>query len=145
MTHTPGAERIYSKAFADRGINGIVKWDVLPVRDGERLRLVFESTNAAMRQGVWLKCDRGIEIDGECHASVSLWCDTAPEKVAFICHSSDGKLSVYNIWEDHGRRSSQSHTSGMRVDDLPNGRRYGCNDIGFETAFDKIVFRIERE
>ena len=141
----PGSERIYSKAFTQRGIGDIVKWDVLPVQDGERLRLVFESTNATMRQGVFLKCDRGIEIDGACHASVSLWADTAPGTVAFTCRSFDAKLSVYNIWEDRGRRSSQAHSSGMRVEEIAGGRRYRCNDIGFETAFDKIVFRIERE
>ena len=127
------------------GIDGIVKWDVLSVQDGERLRLVLESTNATMRQGVFLKCDRGVEIEGACHASVSLWADTAPGTVVFICRSSDTKLSVYNIWEDGGRRSSQAHSSGMRVEELPSGRRYRCNDIGFETAFDRIVFRIERE
>jgi hypothetical protein len=142
---TPGAQRIISKAFAQRGIDGIVKWEVLEVRDGERLRLVFESTNATTRQGVWLKCDRGIEIEGTRHASVDLWSDTAPKMVAFVCHAADGKLSVYNIWEDGGRRSSQGHTSGMRVEELANGRRYGCNDVGFDTAFDRIVFRIERE
>src|SRR5258708_945761 len=100
MTQVPGAQRIYSKAFAQRGIDGIVKWDVLPVRDAEQLWLVFESTNATMRQGVWLKCERGIEIEGARHASVTLWSDTAPGRVAFICRSSDGKLSIYNIWED---------------------------------------------
>jgi hypothetical protein len=140
-----GSERIYSKAFAQRGIDGIVKWDVLEVGDGERLRLSFESANAPRRQGVWLKCDGGIEVEGTRHASVDLWSDTAPKMVAFVCHSADGKLSVYNIWENGGRRSSQGHTSGMRVEELPNGRRYSCNDIGFDTAFDRIVFRIERE
>jgi hypothetical protein len=115
------------------------------VRDGERLRLTFESTNASARQGVWLKCDGGIEIEGLRHASVDLWSDTAPKTVTFVRHASDGKLSVYNIWEDGGRRSSQGHTSRMRVEELANGRRYGCNDIGFDTAFDRIVFRIESD
>jgi hypothetical protein len=32
----------------------------------------------------------------------------------------------------------------MRVTELPTGWRFGCNDIGFETAFDKLIFRIER-
>jgi hypothetical protein len=32
----------------------------------------------------------------------------------------------------------------MLVDELPSGRRYRCNDFGFDTAFDKLVFRVER-
>jgi hypothetical protein len=32
----------------------------------------------------------------------------------------------------------------MRVEELERARRYRCNDIGFDTAFDKLVFRIER-
>jgi hypothetical protein len=139
---TPGAQRIYSKAFAQRGIEGIVKWDVVPVADGEPLRLTFEATNASTRQGVWLKCDRGIEIDGNVHASIDLWSDTAGT-VTFVCRTGDGKLSVYNIWDDGGRKS-QAYTSGMRVEEIAGGLRYSCNDVGFETAFDRLVFRIDR-
>jgi hypothetical protein len=31
----------------------------------------------------------------------------------------------------------------MLVEEIPNGKRFRCNDIGFATNFDKIVFRIE--
>ena len=77
--------------------------------------------------------------------SVTLWIDSAPPEVICQCTTADGLLSIYNIW-DSGRgygTESQRSSSGMLVEDLPNGRRYRCNDIGFETNFDKIVFRIE--
>jgi len=135
---------IISKAFAERGIDGIVKWDVLPVAGGERMRLVFEAVNSPWRQGVWLKCDRGIEIEGQHAPSVNLWRDSAPRVVTFTCHAGDGLLDVYNIWDAGQGRQSQAYTSGMRVEDLPRGRRYSCNDIGFDAAFDRLVFRLER-
>ena len=144
MTEPATLGRILSKAFTERGIAGIVKWDVLPVTDGERLRVIFESVQSPWRQGVWLKCDRGVEIDGTLHASVNLWFDTAPAVVSCTCLSGDGKLNVYNIWDAGEGRQSQAFSSGMRVEELERARRYRCNDIGFDTGFDKLVFRIER-
>jgi hypothetical protein len=32
----------------------------------------------------------------------------------------------------------------MLVEELPNGRRYCCNDIGFDTDFSKLIFRLEK-
>jgi hypothetical protein len=136
--------RILSKAFAARGIAGIVKSDALPVTDGERLRVVFEKVRSPWRQGVWLKCDRGLRIDGTHHVSVNLWSDTAPAIVICTCLTGDGRLNVYNIWDAGEGRQSQAFTSGMRIEELDRGRRYCCNDIGFETDFDKLTFRIER-
>lgn len=136
--------RILSKAFAEHGVDGIVKWEVVAVADGETVRITFEATNSPWRQGVWLKCDGGLEIDGVHHASVDLWSDTAPASVVCTCRAGDGKLHVYNIWDAGQGRQSQAFTSGMRVEQLDNGWRYGCNDIGIDTGFDKLVFRIER-
>ena len=82
--------------------------------------------------------------DDQFAPSMDLWVDTAPPEVVAHCMTADGNLSVYNIW-DSGRgrgRESQAHSSGMLVEDLPDGRRYRCNDIGFDTNFDKLVFRI---
>jgi len=138
------AGRILSKAFAERGVAGIVKWEVLPVADGEKLCVFFEATNSPWRQGIWMRCDRGIEINGETYPSVNLWSHTAPVPTAFTCRTGEGKLHLYNTWDDGNGRRSQSHTSGMRVEELADGWRYRCNDIGFDAAFDKLVFRIQR-
>jgi hypothetical protein len=138
------AGRVFSKAFTERGVEGIVKWELVTVADGERVRIVFEAVASPWRQGVWLKCDRGIEIDGANYPSVTLWSDNSPAEIICTCHTSDGKLHLYNIWDEGQGSRSQSHTSGMRVEALENGWRYGCNDIGFDAAFDKLVFRLER-
>jgi hypothetical protein len=107
------------------------------------LTLTFESKDSPWRQGVWLKTDAFLVVNQQQCPSVQLWQDAAPNEVLIECHTQNGWLHVYNIW-DRGRGSeSQSWTSGMLVEDLLNGRRYRCNDIGFETDFTELVFRIE--
>jgi len=137
-----GTKRLYNSAFKNR--DNVIKWDIFPVRDGERLKLIFETKNSEWRQGVWLMCDQGITISGRYAKSIFLWYDTSPKEVEFICHTKNGLLSVYNIWDRGFGPNSLGYSSGMLVEELPNGRRYRCNDIGFETNFDKLVFRIER-
>ena len=140
-----GQHRLYNKEYAARGIRDVIWWDVFPVVDGEVITVTFEAVNSERRQGVWLRTDRGLEINGQHCGSADLWYDTAPREVLCTCHTSDGHLSIYNITTlANGHRISQAASSGMLVEELPCGRRYRCNDIGFDTAFDKLVFRVER-
>ena len=67
----------------------------------------------------------------------------APSTVHIRVVEGDGKLRHYSLW-DSGRgisdHESQSATSGMVVDTTADGaRRYRCNDIGYDPAFDKLV------
>jgi hypothetical protein len=146
-TKTPVVqERIYNTAFKSKGRDDVVKWDVVKIKNEERVKIIFESVSSKWRQGVWLKTDKGIVVNGIHCVSVDLWVDTAPNEVECECFTKDGFLSLYNIW-DSGRgykRESLAFSSGMLIDELPNGRRYHCNDIGFETEFDKLVFRLEK-
>jgi hypothetical protein len=137
-----GRKRLYNHAF--KGRDDIVLWDILPVRNGERLKLIFESKNSAWEQGVRLATDLGITGDDWAGKGVRLWYDHSPREIVFTCHTEGGFLSIYNTWDRGRGPESQKHSSGMLVEDLPHGRRYRCNDIGFDTEFDKLVFRIER-
>ena len=124
----------------------MVKWDVLHIQNGQHIRVVFESISSEWRQGVWLKCDKGIIINSIHHDSLDLWFDTSPKEIECECITEDGLLHIYNIW-DSGRgyrRESQALSSGMLVEEVQNGWRYCCNDLGFQTNFDKLVFRIEK-
>jgi len=134
----------YNDAFAERGRPDVVLIDVFPVTDNEVLKLVFESVNSSWRQGVWLATDEYVVINQIRCPSADLWYDTAPTEVLIECHTKENVLWLYNIWDNGDGRDSQAWSSGMLVEELPNGRRYRCNDIGFETNFDKLVFRIER-
>jgi hypothetical protein len=139
-----GKERIFNNEFATRGVRNVVKWDILPIVNEEVLYIVFEEAHSPWRQGIWLKTDRGLEINGERCLSFSLWFDTAPREVPCRCLTDDGCLSLYNIWDSGDGMRSQGWSSGMIVEELPDGRRYRCNDLGFDTQFDKLVVRVER-
>lgn len=137
-----GKERLYNDAFANR--SDVILWDVLSVEGGEKLKVVFERKNSEWEQGVWIMCDMGVTVDDQTGKSVYLWFErSSPSGVIVQCHTENRLLSIYNVW-DRGRGvESQSASSGMLVEELDNGRRYYCNDIGFETQFNKLIFRIE--
>jgi hypothetical protein len=137
-----GTERLKNKAFTNR--DDVILWDIFEVEDGEELRLTFESKESEWMQGVWLMCNNGISVNDELQPSVYFWYFDPSVSWDFTCHTSNGYLSIYNAWDRGLGPNSQSHSSGMLVEDLPNGKRYHCNDIGFDTEFDKVVFRIER-
>ncbi len=139
-------ERVINSAFKEKGRENVVKIEIFSINDGEVLKLTFESINSPWRQGVWMKTDEHLLVDKQQCPSIELWNDTAPKEVMIKCHTKSGRLHLYNIW-DSGRGmgiESQSWSSGMIVEEIENGRRYCCNDIGFQRSFDKLVFRIER-
>lgn len=122
----------------------IVMVDVFPVKDGEVLSLAFESVNSSWRQGVRIQAEGYLVVNSIESPAMEVWYDTAPKNMQIECHTSSGLVHVYNIWDRGKGRDSQAWTSGMIIQELPQGRRYQCNDIGFETSFDKVVFRLER-
>lgn len=137
-------KRVLSTAFKEKGRSDVVKLDVFPVNDRDLVKLVFESMNSPWRQGVWLKTDDYLVVNEQQCPSVQVWQDTAPREVLVECRTRNGLLHLYNIWDKGNGRESQSWTSGMLVEELPTGRRYFCNDIGIETSFTKLIFRVER-
>lgn len=138
-------EPLINDAWEEYGRSDVVLWDVLRIPSQARIQLVFESVNSDWRQGVRLTTDSGLLVNGMRGKSVVLWQDTAPSVVDCECSTKDGRLHIYNIW-DSGRgygSESQRHSSGMLVEEILGGRRYRCNDIGFEgAAFDKLVFSV---
>jgi len=141
MSIQVGKERIINKAFADR--NDVVKWDVQKVSNGQCIKVTFISKNSSKKQGIRLATDKGIEVNGQVYPSIQLWEDTVPKEVLCKCFTEDGFLSIYNMWDKGKGSESQSHTSGMLIKENGNSLTYHCNDIGFETNFDKLVFTIE--
>jgi hypothetical protein len=135
---------IKSKFFCENGDAGVIKWDVLPVHDREKMSVIFEYVSSPFRQGVFLMSDGGIEIDGETYPQVTLWADTAPGHVDFICHTETGRLHIYNVWDEGRGRESQTWRSGMRVEAIDDGFCYKCTDAGPEINFDALSFRLVR-
>lgn len=134
-------EPIYNDVFKDR--KNVILWDVQKIKNGQFIKVVFISTNSPRKQGIFLMTDKGIEVNGVVSPSIDLWEDTAPKEVICKCYTNNGLLNIYNIWEKQGMRSSQAHTSGMLLEYNENKIIYHCNDFGFETDFDRLVFSIE--
>jgi hypothetical protein len=136
-------ERIYSKGFASKGRNDVIKWEVQRISDGQFIKVTFLSSNSPFRQGIALSTDKGIEVNGQIYPGVQLWEDTAPKQLICKCFTDNGLLSIYNLWDNGNGSDSQSFTSGMLLEEHGNILIYHCNDIGFETNFDKLIFSIE--
>jgi len=122
----------------------VIKWDVVQVNRGQPIRLTFLSVNSPWRQGVRLGAHPGI-VYGEVHQGLQLWQDNSPTVVEMTVSSDDGRLHVYNIWDSHRGygAESQSHTSGMLVEQAGHVRTYRCHDIGDVPDFSKLVFSLE--
>jgi hypothetical protein len=138
-------DRRLNDALVDPRGREVVQIEALPLAVGQNVKLAIESIHSPWRQGVWLATDgllRCNETDG---SQFVIWADTAPPSVEITCVATDGLLRFYNVW-DSGRgraRESLSVTSGMAVEEVSaDARRYSCNDIGTDTDFRKLVFRL---
>jgi hypothetical protein len=142
-----GQEKIFNKAFNEMGLENVVLWDVQNISDGQLVKIKFISKNSHHRQGIWIRTDKGIEIselNSEVYKSISLWEDTSTEEVIIKCHTNDGKLSIYNIWDEGDGRESQAHSSGMLIIENDSLFVYKCNAYGFDTEFNDFVFSLEK-
>ncbi len=145
----PLPNRTLSRAVRGPSGDPAVKIEAIEVQTGQTVRLTFESVNSAWRQGVWLATQGELSVAGTTSPQVVLWSDTAPAEVEIVVQVTDGLMRLYNVWDSGRRRGpfeSQSATSGMLVETMPDGSsRYSCNDIGTDAKFDKLVFRLRFE
>ena len=147
MKYEIGRKRIYNTIFEDH--ENVVHWEVLNIKNQQEFNLKFISTNSKYRQGIRLAIDVGegyIEINNIRAKELYLWEDTVLQLTNVKCVSEEGLLSVYNVFDlgkERGGRRSQVDSCGMIVKQSDNIYRYHCNDVGFETNFDKLIFEIE--
>jgi hypothetical protein len=124
----------------------VIRIEALPVSAGQTVLLRIEKVKSSWRQGVWLGTEGSLTV-GEAHLSQFIvWADTAPPETEIGVEETDGLLRLYNVWDSGrgpGRSESQSHTSGMLLEETTDGsRRYSCNDIGLNSDFTKLVFSV---
>ena len=72
MNKSIGKERIYNKAFASRGREDVILWDVQKVENGQLIKVTFISKNSPYHQGIRLATDKGIEVNGQIYPSIML-------------------------------------------------------------------------
>jgi hypothetical protein len=140
-----GREKIISKDFEHR--HDVIQWDVQKITAEQLIKLTFLSKNSPYRQGVRIAIDAGkgeIEINDIKAKRIELWYDTAPQEVILKCKSSEGLLSIYNIFDTGWGRKSQMYKSGMLIEEQGNKIIYRCNDFGETDRFDKLVFSISK-
>jgi hypothetical protein len=82
-----------------------------------------------------------------------VWHDTAPSIIEFEIAGGAPVICVYNVWESNSHMpganvrplvDSGHNGAAMIVEEIPNGRRYRCNDGEPDDDFDDLVFRLER-
>lgn len=143
----------FQKRFADSGGKPITYKDKtlfitdrFPVANSARLRLYFEASNGEWRQGVVLRGDAELEVNGKVIGKhIVLWNDTAPPVIELGVRGNAETLTVYNVWDaGDGTIDARHNGAAMIIEEVPNGRRYRCNDGLADDDFDDIVFRIER-
>lgn len=125
----------------------LVMVDLFPMEATNKFRLVFELCNSQWRQGISLRIrDKGdILMNGEHGKHAVCWEHTAPQIVDFEATARTSAIEVKNVWDvGNGVMESWHNGAAMIVEQLPNGRRYRCNDGFPDDDFDDIVFRIER-
>ena len=137
------SDAILNAGLSEKYGDAIIKWEVLHFSEGKKALLRFVSKNSTWRQGVWLRCDSNLVVEGRSYGSVELWEDNVPEIVEIGLPAQGGELHFYNIWDRGRGRESQSFTSGMLLEIEGGIRRYKCNDIGTEPNFSKLVFELD--
>lgn len=116
------------------------------LHDNTNVKLTFEKTNSNWRQGIILKTKGCFEINSQrIKDVVVLWYDTAPRVVEFKVMSKEDFFRVKNIWDKgDGVIDSGHNGAAMYSEDIPNGKRYYCNDGYPDDDFDDLIFTLER-
>jgi hypothetical protein len=124
----------------------LVMFDDFPTEGARRLRLVFEECTSEWRQGVALRFQGKVKVNGQIiRRGFMLWHDTAPRTVELELIGKIASIQVKNIWDvGNGVIESWHNGAAMIVEILPEGRRYRCNDGFADDDFNDVVFCIER-
>ncbi len=121
-------------------------FDRLRVKDGQVLKVTFESVRSEWRQGISLSTDGYFEVNNQQSKQVVLWQDTAPREVFLTVRTQKGECALMNVWDTGSGLIHKGHNgAAMIVEVLPYGRRYRCNDGFADDDFDDLVFRVESD
>lgn len=124
----------------------IQAYDRIPVANGQRLLVTFEATRSEWRQGIRLNVERGqlkAGNDDTFATKFILWQDTCVRPLEFAIKAKSGAVFVYNAWDfGNGVVEAWQNGAAMIVEQIPNGRRYRCNDWTPDDDFDDLIFTI---
>ncbi len=122
-------------------------WDVQEIRNNQLIKINFKRKEYNGRQGIRLQTDKGIivpDLGEKVFKSIILWVDTSPEEVICKCLTSDGNLSLYNVWDEGCGQESQLDASGMLVKKIGDKLEYKCNNYDLTGSFSDLSFSLEK-
>jgi len=139
----------------------IVRVDYLPFVDGDNLLITFEKTNSNWKQGIGFYLFGKIILPNfdnlECEDRAFFWEDTFLKQIQLTLFGNKSKrkhskrlpekglLGIKNVWDTgDGVVESWHGGAAMYPEDIPNGKRYFCNDGKLDDDFDDIIFTVER-
>ena len=125
--------------------NVIQMVDHVPIKDGQQIRIIFESVNSDWKQGIYLSTDGEFQVNGQViKNAVVLWQNTAPREVAICVKSKKGECLVKNVWDvGDGVMHSWHNGAAMIVEKFEAKRLYRCNDGRADDDFDDLVVWLE--
>ena len=142
-----GKQRIFSPFFIEKGMTNVLLWDVQEIQNNQLIKINFKRKEYNGRQGIRLQTDKGIiipDLGEKVFKSIILWMDASPEEVICKCLTSDGNLSLYNVWDEGYGQESQLDTTGMLVEKIENKLEYKCNNYDSTGSFNDLSFSLEK-
>lgn len=150
MRYEIGKKRIINENFSDMK-EEIVRWEVLKIKKEQTIHLKIISMNSKYMQGIRFAIDVGngfLEIDYLKSKDIYFVVNENNMEGIIRCYSEEGLLSIYNIYyrtDDPHSMCSQMDFSGMIIEKTDNNFTFRCNDTGYKTTFDSLVFEITLE
>jgi len=142
-----GKQRIFSPFFVEKGMPDVLLWEVQEIQNNQLIKIKFKRKEYDGRQGIRIQTDKGIlipKLGEKIYRGIVLWVDTSPEEVICKCLTNDGKLSLYNVWDEGHGQESQLNTSGMKVKQVENTLQYKCNNYDLTGSFNDLSFSLEK-
>jgi len=107
-----------------------------------KIKIIWEKYNNSREQIIQLYDHKGLSIDGETSKLFNIWHVKNKNEVVLDYYSKSGTVIVNNAWEYDGEVNSMIGSAGMIFEDIPNGRRYRCNDVYPDVDFEDLVFSL---
>jgi hypothetical protein len=122
----------------------IQMFDRLYVAKVQMLKLKFECINSDWRQGIRLDTDGNFKVNSQTiKKAILFWHDTAPSECILSVDTRKNELLVRNVWDTGDGVEHSWHNGGaMIVEELPEGKRYRCNDGRADEDFDDLIFTL---
>jgi hypothetical protein len=138
--------------FFRTSVDGLALWRNLEPpgrwRQAVSMVLVFKDRKSKWRKGAAKGNDGQFVVEGKVAGGqngVLFWQSQNYDTVEFEVIGSVSMIEVHNAWDcGNGVVESLHNGAAMIVEEIPNGRRYRCNDGFADDDFDDIVFRLER-